>query len=224
MEQIPEHISIIFILTTLLTVYLFYKASHHSKTAIIVILFWLILQTVLGLTGFYSITDTIPPRIIFLGLPPLVIIISLFITKKGKTFLEGLDLKLLTILHVVRIPVELVLYALFVVKAIPELMTFEGRNFDILAGLSAPLIYYYGFVKKLLSYKMILIWNFICLGLLLNIVINAVLSVPSPIQQFAFDQPNVAVLCFPYNGLPSCIVPLVLLAHLVAIRQLIKHE
>lgn len=24
-------------------------------------------------------------------------------------------------------------------------MTFEGRNFDILSGLSAPLVYYFGF-------------------------------------------------------------------------------
>jgi len=35
-----------------------------------------------------------------------------------------------------------------------------------------------------------MLWNFVCLGLLLNIVINALLSLPSAFQQFAFDQPN----------------------------------
>ncbi len=222
MEHIPNHISIIFILTTLLAVYLFYKASRQSKTALIIILLWLGLQTVLGLSGFYSVTNSIPPRIIFLGLPPLVLIISLFMTSKGKEFLDSLNLKVLTILHVIRIPVELVLYALFVNKAIPELMTFEGRNFDILSGLSAPLVYAFYFFKKQMSNRTLLIWNIICLGLLLNIVINAVLSVPTPIQQFEFDQPNIAVLCFPYNWLPACVVPLVLLSHLAAIRQLIN--
>lgn len=222
MEHIPNHISIIFILTTLLAVYLFYKASRQSKTALIIILLWLGLQTVLGLSGFYSVTNSIPPRIIFLGLPPLVLIISLFMTSKGKEFLDSMNLKVLTILHVIRIPVELVLYALFVNKAIPELMTFEGRNFDILSGLSAPLVYAFYFFKKQMSNRTLLIWNIICLGLLLNIVINAVLSVPTPIQQFAFDQPNIAVLCFPYNWLPACVVPLVLLSHLAAIRQLIN--
>ncbi len=222
MEHIPNHISIIFILTTLLAVYLFYKASRQSKTALIIILLWLGLQTVLGLSGFYSVTNSIPPRIIFLGLPPLVLIISLFMTSKGKEFLDSMNLKVLTILHVIRIPVELVLYALFVNKAIPELMTFEGRNFDILSGLSAPLVYAFYFFKKQMSNRTLLIWNIICLGLLLNIVINAVLSVPTSIQQFAFDQPNIAVLCFPYNWLPACVVPLVLLSHLAAIRQLIN--
>jgi hypothetical protein len=41
-----------------------------------------------------------------------------------------------------------------------------------------------------------------------------------PFQQFAFDQPNIAVLYFPFIWLPSCVVPLVLLSHLAAIRQL----
>ncbi|HVF96549.1 MAG TPA: hypothetical protein VM871_04480, partial [Flavisolibacter sp.] len=39
---------------------------------------------------------------------------------------------------------------------------------------------------------------------------------------FAFDQPNIAVLYFPFIWLPSFIVPVVLLSHLVCIRQLLK--
>lgn len=100
-------------------------------------------------------------------------------------------------------------------------MTFEGRNFDIVAGLTAPIMAYYGYTRKALNRKIILIWNFICLGSLLNIVINAVLSAPFPFQQFAFDQPNVGVLYFPFVWLPCFIVPVVLLSHLVAIRKII---
>lgn len=101
-------------------------------------------------------------------------------------------------------------------------MTFEGSNFDILSGLSAPLIYYFGFVKKNFSKKIMLIWNAVCLGLLMNIVITAILSSPFPFQQFAFDQPNIAILYFPFIWLPCCIVPVVLLSHLAAIKQLLK--
>ena len=103
-------------------------------------------------------------------------------------------------------------------------MTFEGRNFDILAGLTAPLVYYFGFIKPRLSRKTMLAWNFICLLLLINIIVNAVLSAPFPFQQFAFDQPNIAVLYFPFIWLPCCVVPLVLFAHLAAIRQLAKNR
>jgi hypothetical protein len=99
-------------------------------------------------------------------------------------------------------------------------MTFEGRNFDILSGITAPVIYYFVFIKKNMSRKALLLWNFICLGLLFNIVINAILSVPAPFQQFAFEQPAIAIQYFPFIWLPSVIVPLVLLSHLAAIRQL----
>jgi hypothetical protein len=69
----------------------------------------------------------------------------------------------------------------------------------------------------------LLLWNFICLGLLINIVVNAVLSAPSVFQQFAFGQPNTAILYFPFVWLPCCVVPLVLLAHLTSIRKLLSN-
>lgn len=185
---------------------------------------WLAIQALIGLSDFYTVTDTVPPRFVLMVLPPVLLIIGLFATTKGRAYIDGLDIKVLTVLHTVRIPVEIVLFWLFVHKTVPELMTFEGRNFDILSGLTAPLIFYFGFVKKKLGRKIILIWNFICLGLLANIVVNAVLSAPFPFQKFAFDQPNIAVLYFPFNWLPSFVVPVVLFSHLATIRQLVNKD
>ncbi len=224
MNDLPVYISIVFALTTILSVALFYKAANHSRNFLIAVLAWLIIQTLLGLKLFYVIVDTIPPRIILLGLPPLLIIACLFLTIRGKRFLDQLDIKILTLLHTIRIPVEIVLLWLSINKVVPQLMTFEGRNFDIAAGITSPLIYYLVFIKNRFSKKVLLAWNFICLALLLNIVINAVLSAPTAFQQFAFDQPNIAILYFPFNLLPAIVVPLVLLSHLAAIRQLLVNN
>jgi len=54
----------------------------------------------------------------------------------------------------------------------------------------------------------------------MNALINEILSVPSRIQQFGFEQPNVAILYFPYAWLPALIVPMVIFTHLVPIRRL----
>ncbi len=221
MQNLPDYIKVVFALTTFLTVFFFYKAAAKSTPTLIVLIIWLVFQAIMGLSNFYTITDTIPPRFPLLIGPPLLLILGLFLTAQGKTYLDGLDLKTLSILHTVRVPVEIVLFLLYDHRTIPELMTFEGRNFDILSGITAPFIYYYGFKNQHPNAKILLAWNVICLGLLVNIVLNAALSVPSPIQQFAFDQPNVAVLYFPFNWLPSIVVPLVLLSHLAAIRQLL---
>jgi hypothetical protein len=219
--NLPVYINALFIATTLLTILLFYKASKNSIITIVLLFTWIILQAVLGLSGFYSITNTFPPRFAIMALPALLFIIILFSTARGRVYLDSLDAKALTILHVIRIPVELCLYWLSLHEVIPKLMTFEGRNFDIIAGLTAPIIFYLGYVKKRLNKTVLLLWNFICLVLLLNIVINAVLSAPSSFQQFAFEQPNTAILYFPFVWLPCCVVPLVLLAHLVCIRKLL---
>jgi hypothetical protein len=211
---------VLFLCTAGLSIILFYLAAKYSARALAILLFWVGFQTVLGISAFYLQTAAIPSRILLLLLPPVIFIIVLFLTAAGRRFIDALDIRFLTLLHIVRVPVEIVLYCLFLGKMVPRLMTFEGRNFDIIAGITAPLVYYFGFVKKVLPKKILLAWNFICLALLINIVVNAVLSAPSAIQQFAFDQPNIAILYFPFNLLPSLIVPLVLFAHLVAIRQL----
>jgi hypothetical protein len=220
----PLFVSILFMLTTLLTVFLFYKAAGEKKIVLAVLLLWLALQAVVSLTGFYLDTTTVPPRFIFLVLPPVLFILFLFATKSGRRFLDAMSLSQLTLLHTIRIPVEIVLFFLALAKLVPELMTFAGRNFDILSGITAPLIWYFGFRQKKLNSRVLLAWNIICLALLFNIVIHAILSAPFPFQQLAFDQPNTAVLYFPFVWLPSCVVPIVLLSHLASIRQLLKNK
>ena|ERR1700741_563207 len=222
METLPVYLNVLFIGTTLLTVWLLYKATNNSGLTLILLLTWLALQALIASTGFYTISNTLPPRFVLMVLPPLLLIIFLFSTKKGRTYIDGLDPAILTFLHVVRVPVELCLLLLFMFGAVPQLMTFEGRNFDIISGVTAPIIFYLGYRKQKLSKGILLIWNFACLALLFNIVIHAVLSAPFAFQQLAFDQPNVAVLYFPFNWLPSCIVPVVLFSHLVCIRRLLK--
>ena len=220
MLPVPAYLSVVFILTTLLAVALFAWAAGWSGRVLALLAGWLLVQGGMAFIGFYTHSAGLPPRFALLLLPPLVLIVGLFLTRRGRAWLAGLPLGRLTLLHMVRIPVELVLLSLYCAGAVPQLMTFEGRNFDILAGLTAPVVYWLAFRQRQLGRRGLLLWNLLALGLLNNIVVNALLSAPSPLQRFAFNQPNVAILHFPFAWLPACVVPLVLLAHLVAIWRL----
>lgn len=228
--HLPRYISVVFGLTTLGTLLLFFGVVKNSAEGskankiLIGLTVWLILQAVLTLKNVYnSNTHSFPPKIFLMGvLPTILTIVLLFLTKSGRNFIDHLPLLQLTWLNIIRIPVEIVLYCLFLNKAVPELMTFAGRNFDIIAGITAPFIAYFGLTKQKLSKSLVLVWHFIALALLANIVITAVLSAPFSFQQFAFDQPNIAILYFPVSWLPTFIVPVVLFGHLVSIRQLLK--
>jgi hypothetical protein len=221
MNNLPLYSIVVFIVTTGLTILLFYRAGNYSFPLFLIISFWLVLQAVLSLTGFYQVTDTIPPRGILFMLPPLLFIIILFITAGGRRFIDQMDPGTLTLLHTIRIPVEIVLYWLYLDKQVPKLMTFAGGNYDIISGITAPIFFYFGFIKNQIGKNIIFLWNLLCLVLLFLIVRHAIFSVPSPFQKFGFDQPDIAILHFPYAWLPSCIVPIVLFSHLVMIRRFI---
>lgn len=218
MENLPWFVSVLLLLSVLCVLLGLYSA-HKSGKFMAFLLLILVVQSVLAWRGFYLETQTMPPRVVFvLGVPLFFIFLLLL---KAGAWLRTWNAGVLTLMHSLRVPVELMLYFLYVHKMVPELMTFEGRNWDILSGLSAPLIYYFGYVKKRIGRKVLIVWNLICMGLLFNIVIHAVLAIPTPFQMHAFDQPNIGVLYFPYILLPAIIVPAVLLAHLVCLVQLL---
>lgn len=224
MKDVPAYIGVAFALTTALSVFYLLKADKYRKITVVILALWLLAQGLVAGTGFYTVTNTLPPRFLLLVLPPVLFILTLFSTRKGRQYIDGLDAGSLTMLHVVRVPVELVLFGLFVHGAIPEIMTFEGRNPDILSGITAPFVFYFGYVRKKMGRWALLVWNLLCLALLINIVRIAILSVPTPFQQFGFDHPNIAVMHFPFVWLPCCVVPLVLFSHVVSIRKVLMRN
>lgn len=230
-ENLPGYISITFILTTFLTVGFFLYAvrqtvfeTRPAKLLIFLLSFWLIFQAVLALNGFHQVTEILPPRVFAFGVFPTLLLILVYFIFFRKNFIEPLPLKILTLLHVIRIPVEIVLYWLGQNGQVPPLMTFEGRNFDILSGITAPIIYFLAFRRDQTNRPLLIVWNIFALLLLINIVTTAILAFPSPWQKIAFEQPNRAVMYFPFIWLPSVIVPIVFFSHLTSLWKLFKTD
>jgi hypothetical protein len=220
LPNLPSYVNIVFVCTLFLTVWFLWKATL-SPSVLAIALIWIATTGLLAYKGFFENTSGFPPRLAIAVLPILLLIIIVLI--KGKRFIDSLDMRMLTLLSIVRIPVELCLYWLFIYKYVPQLMTFTGRNFDIIAGITAPIIYFVCFKGNKVSNRgLLLTWNIISLLLLLNIVVNAILAAPFAIQQFAFDQPNIAILYVPFVWLPAIIVMAVLFSHLAMIQRLVK--
>jgi hypothetical protein len=228
--ELPFYVTAVFVLTTLLTIgFLFYSfrgirpAGIPSRIAAFLLPFWLIITGFLAINGTYAQFGAFPPKVFLIGVfPALATIIIYFLFFRG--FIEGLSLKALTWLHIVRVPVEFVLLWLFLYGLVPQIMTFEGRNFDILSGLTAPIVALLAFRDNKTNRVLLIVWNLIALGLLANIVIIALLSFPSPVQRFGFEQPNIGVAYFPFIWLPAIIVPVVLFSHLAALWKLFRGQ
>jgi hypothetical protein len=228
-ENLPSYINWFFALITVLTVvfylYAVWEAGRQKVflfTTAGVLVLLLGLHAALAFNGFYLV-KTVPPRFGLGPFPTTVILLILFFVSARKGVSDK-SLQILTLLSVIRVPVEIILLWLYQQGQVPQLMTFEGRNYDILSGLTAPIIAWLAFRGGVMNRPLLIAWNLLALGLLLNILINAILSLETTFQQFAFDQPNRGVLYFPFIWLPAIIVPIVFVSHIISLRQLLKRS
>ncbi len=206
------------------TLFLLYLATHRRGWVLALGAGWSVLQAAIALTGFYTDTTSLPPRLLLAVGPAAIAVAGLFFTARGRAFADDASLSHLTFLHVVRLPVELVLLMLFAGGLIPQIMTLEGRNYDVLTGITAPVAAYVGVVKGRLSTPVLVAWNVAGLFLLATIVFYGVFSVPGPLQRYGLEQPNVAIARFPYVWIASTVIPIALFCHLAALRQLLRRQ
>jgi hypothetical protein len=207
---------LLFIAISIASIFLFYKAYGQNIKLLLLHFTWFIIVGIIAATPFLQNTTVVPPRFLLVMLPSIAIFAYSFLKIKNTIPNQ----KFLIMTHALRLPIEIVLYILFLQKKIPEIMTFSGLNFDILMGISAILILIYiRFINKKLPKLFLIIWNSVGIFLLVNIVMIALLSAPLPIQQFGFAQPNIAILFFPYTYLPCIVVPIVFIAHIMGLRH-----
>jgi hypothetical protein len=118
-----------------------------------------------------------------------------------------------------RLFVELLLHAEYRAGHIPEQMTWEGRNFDVVIGATAPLMGLWAASGRAPRAALVA-WNVLGLGLLINVVGIAVTSFPGPLRLDWPGIPFTAPTRWPFVWLPAFLVPCALLGHLVSLRGL----
>ena len=220
-DQLPSWVHAAFIAVVLLTIAMFHRAVKN-RTILLTIAAVVVVQSVIGISGVYNNFTSLPPRILLGMLPSIILILYAGFFMKQST--GNTNFKYLTQFHTIRIPVEIMLSILFHYGIISRWQTIEGSNFDIISGLTALPVAYFGYTKKSLSTRFLIGWNVLCLLLLLNVVITSSFAMPYPFQLISHEQPNIAIAYFPFNLLPTVSVPLVILSHIMLIRNLANRE
>jgi hypothetical protein len=194
--------------------------SRSVFSVIAVLLFaWLVLLGILATRGFFSDFSRLPPRLIIPLLTPLPVVLLFMRSKTGKQFLQSIRPQRVIYLQSLRILVEITLWLGVRNGSLPVQMSFEGRNFDILAGLLAFPVGYYCFVKKSWPPVVALLYNIGGLMLLLNIVTITALSLPTPLRVFHNQPDSSLVTTFPFIYLHGLLVPLAYALHIISIQQ-----
>lgn len=184
---------------------------------------WCVGMWVASRFGLFDNYQTVPPRIFFVLFPTLLLVLIICLSSLGNSFVR-IPAKTLILIQSFRIFVELLIHWAVELQVAPPQLTWpsfglaehSGLNVDILAGISALLVFA---VFDRLPKWVILLWN--CLGLLmvLWVVVVAILSVPSPFQILSPD--NTWVSQTPYILLPTALVPIAIGGHLIIFRAIL---
>lgn len=196
--------------------------ARQSQTRIVAVTIfaiagWMVLTGILASKGFFTNFSTPPPRVMFLIILPLPVVLRISFSKKFAAILKVVPPHWLIAMQAFRIVVELLLLKTYASGLLPKQMTFEGGNFDIISGLLAiPIAIAIARKRNPLLIKA---YNIAGLLLLLNILVIAVLSMPTPLRQFMNEPANTIVVEFPFTYLPGVLVVIAYSLHIFSLRQ-----
>jgi|tagenome__1003787_1003787.scaffolds.fasta_scaffold20989125_4 hypothetical protein len=147
--------------------------------------------------------------------------IALASSRLGRQLALGLPLAALVGYQGFRVVVELLLHRAYVEGLMPVQMSYSGRNFDIISGVTALALG--GWLLNGSPPRwIVLAWNTLGLALLANIVTVAFLSAPTPLRVFMNEPANVWITHAPWVWLPAVMVFAALSGHVLVYRRLIS--
>ena len=194
------------------------KRKRKIRRLAMLLLLWLLFLVKISDMQFFHDWLAMPPRILIAVLPPLVGVLALIFSNKLNAIVSAIPQHSLILIQSFRIVMEIILLILFLEYIIPVQMTFEGRNFDILAGITALPVAYLVFKNKV-SRNFIIGWNIFGLLLLANIVVVALLSTPIPFRYFMNEPANTVIAYFPFVWLPGFVVPVAYTMHFLSLKK-----
>jgi hypothetical protein len=229
MRDVPLHIWILFILTVISIVgFIYYAVNFAAKknkndytpiTVLTFVIIWLFATAVLSFYNFFIEFDQLY-RLILLISFPLVVVLLTMSTSSSRSFLHQMPLTTLTYIHIVRVPLEITFWWLALEGIITSKMTFEGTNYDILSGISAPFaaIFLVGLRSK--SRIGATIWNLVALALSVY-VLKTALSVSPYINPSPGNDSNFVLFRFPFVWVFGFVFPVIIGSHLLSLFKII---
>jgi hypothetical protein len=161
--------------------------------------------------------DRNPPPFAFFVLGIFLLAGIIAFSRLG-TRLATLPLWALVAVQAFRFPLELAMHSMYVRGIMPEPMSYSGRNFDVVSGMTAIVVAALVVAGKA-GRGLVVAWNLLGIGLLANVVLVAILATPR-FRYFGDDQLNVWVTYPPFVWLPAVMVLAALVGHLVIFRAL----
>jgi hypothetical protein len=179
---------------------------------------WLALTWVVAASGVLRQWNATPPPLVILAMGIFMLAAAIAFTGYGRRLAHGLPLWTLIAVQAFRLPLEMAMHAQYERGVMPVQMSYSGRNFDIVTGITAIVVSWLVWSGRV-GRAVALGWNIVGLALLVNITAVSILSTPL-FRYFGDDRLNVWVTYPPFVWLPAVMVLAALTGHLLIFRAL----
>jgi hypothetical protein len=179
---------------------------------------WLLLTLLAAASGVLRRFDAVPPPFFALVLAVVALGVAVPCSPLGTRLVRGLPLWALVGSQVFRFPLELLMHRAYVEGVMPVQMSYAGRNYDIVTGLTAGLLGWW-LLRGRVPRWVVVGWNVLGFVLLVNVVTVAIVSTPL-FRWFGDDHLNTFVAYPPFVWLPTILVTAALIAHILVWRKL----
>jgi hypothetical protein len=189
-----------------------------AVSAAAVMIVWLGVAAGLAHSGVLSDWTARPPR---WPLLPLIALGTCFLFGHTLTFrrlLAEIPSWQPVALQTFRVGVELAFWRLHAEGVVPVQITFDGRNFDALVGLTAPVVAA-GIASGWFGPRITTAWNLLGLAMLTNAIGTVAASTPGPLHVDWPGEPLTAIATWPVIWVPALLAPVGIFLHVVSIRQ-----
>jgi hypothetical protein len=179
---------------------------------------WFCAVLVLAGTGVLRSANGAPGAVLFAGSGVAMFVLAL--SQWGKPLSHHVGIATLVGLHAFRLPLELVMHQAGNEGVMPTVMSWQGRNPDIVTGVVATLLWLLSRWRTLPA-AVVVAFNVLGTLMLVNVLQVAVRASPV-LMAFGPDQVNRWVLEAPYVLLPTVLVAIAWLLHVSLWRRLLQ--
>ncbi len=195
--------------------------TRYKRVLILVMLLWQVYLIIMGTSGFLA-SFSLPPRMPLLIIVPLFISMGVFLNKnKNKQWIQSIPPIWLTAFQSFRIVVETLFVLSLPTGVLHENVTIEGYNYDMVVGISAPIIALMVYYSKKLPNKLLTAWNIFGLTVLACTVFVFMSTAFFP-QIYGFETTPLSTDfgMYPYVLVPGLLMPAAVFMHVLSLIQL----
>jgi hypothetical protein len=200
-----------------------WQTGDRRKTVSVsttLLLTWFFTALWLTRSGFFRGSSSRIPTIQYGVLIPIIVGLALFWRWPAlRRVVESIPQQWLVGVQVYR-ALGLIFLVLYAAGRLPGLFALPAGIGDVLVGLFAPVVGIAYARRSRNVAGLVLAWNLFGIGDLIVALSTGFLTSPSPLQKFAFDQPNQLITAFPLAVVPAFLVPMSILLHFASLWKL----